>query len=134
MVENKPANSTLNGCRYGYFSDFATLRYQIQSSNETVCQGDSIVLQTNELPGVTYTWTGPNNFTYQGSGTYTATLVGTSVFGCIDTIVKPVVILPIPESVISVVESCGQTANFSTFISSGNLNVIDYNWSVPSIL
>lgn len=56
-----------SGCRYGYFSDFATLRYQIQSNNETVCQGDSIVLQTNELPGATYTWTGPNNFTFQGA-------------------------------------------------------------------
>jgi gliding motility-associated-like protein len=70
---------------------------------------------------------------YQGSGTFTATIVGTSAFGCVDTIFKPIVILPIPESVISVVELCGQTANFSTTISSGNLNITSYNWSVPSI-
>ena len=71
---------------------------------------------------------------YLGSGTFTATLVGTSAFGCVDTIVKPVIILPIPESIISVVESCGQTANFSTLTTSGNLNIIAYDWSVPSIL
>jgi gliding motility-associated-like protein len=56
-----------SGCRYGYFSDFATLRYEIQSENLTVCQGGNILMQTNNLPGATYTWTGPNNFSYEGS-------------------------------------------------------------------
>ena len=56
-----------SGCRYGYFSDFATLRYEIQTNDETFCQGDSIILQANDLPGATYTWTGPNNLSFQGS-------------------------------------------------------------------
>jgi gliding motility-associated-like protein len=56
-----------SGCRYGYFSDFASLRYEIQSSNETYCEGETINLNTNTLPGATYNWTGPNNFSEVGS-------------------------------------------------------------------
>ncbi|MFM7467196.1 MAG: hypothetical protein ACKO2O_04760, partial [Crocinitomicaceae bacterium] len=56
-----------SGCRFGYFSDFASLQYEIQSNNDTYCLGDTIVLTSNVLPGATYTWNGPNNFIQQGS-------------------------------------------------------------------
>jgi gliding motility-associated-like protein len=54
------------GCRFGYFSDFAKYKYQIQSNDEVFCAGDSIVLATNVLPGATYEWAGPNGFSAVG--------------------------------------------------------------------
>ncbi|MFM7668085.1 MAG: IgGFc-binding protein, partial [Bacteroidota bacterium] len=30
-----------SGCRFGYFSDFASLRYEIQSTNDTYCAGET---------------------------------------------------------------------------------------------
>jgi len=56
-----------SGCRFGYFSDFASLRYEIESENETYCAGETIQLSSNVLAGATYTWTGPNNFSQSGS-------------------------------------------------------------------
>lgn len=54
------------GCRFGYFSDFAKYKYEIQSNDEIFCIGDSIVLSTNVLPGATYQWVGPNGFSSVG--------------------------------------------------------------------
>ena len=51
------------GCRYGYFSDFAKYKYQIDAEGNTFCLGDDIEFITNTLPGATYQWTGPNGFT-----------------------------------------------------------------------
>ncbi len=56
-----------SGCRYGYFSDFAVLSYQINSSDQTLCSGDTLELSSNTLPGATYTWSGPNDFLSQGA-------------------------------------------------------------------
>lgn len=55
-----------SGCRFGYFSDFASLSYSIQANDESFCVGDTINLVTNILPGATYEWTGPNGFTFVG--------------------------------------------------------------------
>ena len=56
-----------SGCRYGYFSDFAVLSYQINSSDQSFCSGDTLELSSNTLPGATYTWSGPNGFLSQGA-------------------------------------------------------------------
>ena len=56
-----------SGCRFGYFSDFASLKYEIQSSDESYCEGSTINLTSNTLPGATYNWIGPNNFSDIGS-------------------------------------------------------------------
>lgn len=56
-----------SGCRYGYFSDFSALKYQINATNSFICQGEPINLNSNILPGATYTWTGPNNFSQTGA-------------------------------------------------------------------
>ena len=56
-----------SGCRFGYFSDFASLKYEIQSSDESYCEGSTINLTSNTLPGATYNWFGPNNFSEIGS-------------------------------------------------------------------
>ena len=56
-----------SGCRFGYFSDFASLKYEIESTNNTYCSGETIQLSSNVLAGATYNWTGPNNFVQNGS-------------------------------------------------------------------
>lgn len=56
-----------SGCRFGYFSDFASSRYQIQSNNQSYCVGETINLSTKPLLGATYNWNGPNNFSFAGS-------------------------------------------------------------------
>jgi gliding motility-associated-like protein len=56
-----------SGCRYGYFSDFASLQYSIQSESTTFCSGDTLQLFNDSLPGATYNWSGPNNFNIVGN-------------------------------------------------------------------
>jgi gliding motility-associated-like protein len=55
-----------SGCRYGYFSDFASLSYSINVNDANLCTGETLTMVTNNLPGATYNWTGPNGFTAQG--------------------------------------------------------------------
>ncbi len=55
-----------SGCRFGFFSDFASFKYQIEPTTNTVCEGGTLVFTTNEVPGATYEWTGPNGFNNQG--------------------------------------------------------------------
>lgn len=58
-----------SGCRFGFFSDFASFKYQIDAATNTVCEGGSLVFTTNDVPGATYEWTGPNGFNNQGAST-----------------------------------------------------------------
>lgn len=55
-----------SGCRYGFFSDFSAFKYNIEASATEVCLGGTIEISTNDIPGATYEWTGPNGFTAQG--------------------------------------------------------------------
>lgn len=48
-----------SGCRYGYFSDFAAYKYDIEVDADFLCSGDTLLLTTDSLPGATYNWTGP---------------------------------------------------------------------------
>jgi gliding motility-associated-like protein len=56
-----------SGCRYGYFSDFAAYKYEIDAANDLLCSGDTLLLATDSLPGATYTWTGPLGITTNGA-------------------------------------------------------------------
>ena len=56
-----------SGCRYGYFSDFASLQYSIQSESSILCSGDTLQLFNDSLPGATYNWAGPNNTNFIGN-------------------------------------------------------------------
>ena len=58
--------SGTGGCRYGFFSDFSYLSYEISTTAGTICEGENIVLSSNELEGATYQWTGPAGFLAQG--------------------------------------------------------------------
>jgi gliding motility-associated-like protein len=55
-----------SGCRYGYFSDFASLSYSINVNDANLCTGETLTMVTNNLPGATYNWIGPNGFAAQG--------------------------------------------------------------------
>jgi hypothetical protein len=55
-----------SGCRYGYFSDFASFSYSIDVNDESFCEGEDLQLSSNNVPGAAYQWTGPNNFSASG--------------------------------------------------------------------
>lgn len=52
-----------SGCRYGFFSDFASISLEAVSSGGDVCFGETIELFSDTIPGATYTWSGPDGFT-----------------------------------------------------------------------
>lgn len=56
-----------SGCRYGYFSDFAAYKYEIDAPNDLLCSGDTLILTTDSLPGATYNWTGPLGINTNGT-------------------------------------------------------------------
>lgn len=55
-----------SGCRFGFFSDFSSFKYEIQATANMVCENGNITLSTQPVPGATYDWTGPNGFSAQG--------------------------------------------------------------------
>lgn len=55
-----------SGCRFGYFSDFASFRYSIDVNDESLCEGEDLLLASNYVPGATYQWEGPNGFSATG--------------------------------------------------------------------
>jgi gliding motility-associated-like protein len=50
------------GTRYGYFSDFNAVDPPVVANALDVCEGQSIELTAQSVPGATFDWTGPNNF------------------------------------------------------------------------
>lgn len=56
-----------SGTRYGYFSNYAAQAYVVQVDDNSICEGDQLLLESNELIGATYDWTGPNGFSAQGN-------------------------------------------------------------------
>lgn len=59
-----------SGCRYGYFTDYSTFRYQIQATADVVCEGQPLEIYAENVPGGLYNWSGPNNFTFDGQTVY----------------------------------------------------------------
>lgn len=62
---------TINGmpgsyARYGFFSDFQTYQHTTSVNDDDVCPGETVVLTAEPIPGGTYDWTGPNDFTASG--------------------------------------------------------------------
>lgn len=54
--------SETGGCRYGYFSDFASINLEAVTASGNVCEGENIELFADTIAGATYEWSGPNNF------------------------------------------------------------------------
>lgn len=55
-----------SGTRYGYFSDYGAIRYQVQASQIEICVGESITLATATIENGLYQWTGPSGFEAEG--------------------------------------------------------------------
>lgn len=56
-----------SGCRYGYFSDYASFQYQIQiAGNSSICEGETLSMNVFPIPGALYQWQGPNGYTNTG--------------------------------------------------------------------
>ena len=72
------------------------------ANNGPVCNGDSITLNANDIPGANYFWTGPNGFNAIGQqvaglanpGTYNVEV--TSSFGCTNSAATIVEVNPTP--------------------------------------
>lgn len=58
------------GCRYGYFTDYSTFRYEIQATADVVCEGEPLEIYAENVPGGLYNWTGPDNFSFEGQTVY----------------------------------------------------------------
>jgi gliding motility-associated-like protein len=111
------------------------------SSNSPLCEGSTLNLNAGNVPGATYSWSGPNAFSSSSqntniinaqvaaSGTYsvTATVAGcTSPAGTVSVIVYPV---PATPSVTGNSPVCtGNTLSFSTAAVSG----ATYSWTGPN--
>ena len=127
-----------SGCRYGYFSDFASLQYSIQAESNVLCNGDTLHLFNDSLPGATYNWTGPNNISFVGnsidipnvqasnSGNYIISgyLPGTCQL-LADTISISVIQTPDTPSIFNNGPICNGDTLF--FWTDGNSNLA-YNW------
>ena len=55
-----------SGTRFGYFSDYGSLRYQAINQTIHPCMGDLVTLEVDPIENGLYQWTGPNNFTATG--------------------------------------------------------------------
>lgn len=55
--------NTNNGCRFGYFSDFAKYNFEISADQTQFCEGDTLLLYVNNLEDASIIWNGPNGFT-----------------------------------------------------------------------
>lgn len=129
-----------SGCRYGYFSDYSAYQFQASVSSDSLCEGADLYLSANPLPGATYQWTGPNNFTSNqqfdtlfgalpsDSGLYLLTgtvgacpVVSDSVFIFIQATPSPAVANPIPP----------QCAGSNGLLSATGPGSAQFEWSGP---
>jgi gliding motility-associated-like protein len=115
----------------------------VLSSNSPICSGDTILLNTTAVGGLTYLWSGPNSFTstlqnpiltpatLNMTGVYnlkvTDTLTGcTSLSGNTNVLVKLTPTQPTLSSNSPVCE--GQTLNFQSTSNAGTT----FNWTGPN--
>jgi gliding motility-associated-like protein len=55
------------GTRYGYFSNYNAFSYNLIANAASYCEGDPLIITANSVPGASYIWTGPGNFTANGN-------------------------------------------------------------------
>jgi gliding motility-associated-like protein len=53
-------------CRYGFFSDYGNNSLQLSTSNSAFCKGSNVTINANSPGALSYTWTGPNGFSFSG--------------------------------------------------------------------
>ena len=68
-------------------------------------------------------------YTYNSGGIYTVTITVTSTVGCIDSVSKLINVLPRPQSVFSLTNTCiGQTTNFINASTISDSSALNYQW------
>lgn len=130
-----------SGTRYGYFSNYGQQAYAIEIEDNTVCEGDPVILASNLLNSATYNWTGPNGYNGQGSsidlgavflddaGQY---LISGFVGGCpieSDSINLGVFAIPSPPIITGTTNLC---EGESLWLSADSAGPFWYNWSGPN--
>ncbi len=130
------------GCRFGFFSDYASYNFQINANKTTFCEGDTLILQSNIINGASYNWTGPNGFTAQGQSIQIDSVIMTNsgyyylngdVGNCnikTDSIYIEVFENPIVNITPSTIDIClGNSVNLN---ANSNITGVSYLWA-PSI-
>lgn len=116
-------------------SDCTILNVNV-SNNGPVCEGAQLELYADNIPGATYSWTGPGGFTSNledpiipvstvaNNGTYTCIIIGTNLN---DTVQTTVVINPKPGGTINTSATCEDRATgFSITGTQGTIST--YAW------
>lgn len=104
------------------------------TDQSTISSGTITGWDWNFGDGNTSTVQSPQH-TYNTPGTFTVTLIATSVFGCADTLQQSVIVNPVPVASFSVTIVCiGNPTSFTdlTTISSGTITTWGWNFGDPN--
>ena len=112
----------------GFLTDDACQEQPVEFTNIT----------NNVVGSIDYDWTfggeGTSNdfeptFTFSGAGSISVTLIGTTSYGCADTMVQIVEVFPTPEADFSFTEVChGEQTNFTNITDPKGSTIQNYFW------
>lgn len=113
--------------------DGQTVNLTNQSSwNGTPLPGTTI--QATSLPGDNQVISSiPSSYTYNQSGSYTASLIVTSSAGCSDTTFQNIQLLAVPQITLSSQDTCGQVATFQAFFDTPTTTIQNFGWIVNNL-
>jgi hypothetical protein len=72
----------------------------------------------------------PSSYTYNQSGTYTASLILESSAGCIDTSTQTFQLLAVPQITLSSQDTCGQVVTFQALFNVQATAVQNFDWTI----
>lgn len=144
-----PYNVTLtvtaaNNCTSTVTKQFSPRPYPIADFNSTtVCFGDVTQFTNQSGPQTTHLWIFPDGTTsnvdnpskvFQSFGTFNTTLITTNIFGCQDTITKPVVINPNPIADFQYISRCHGLPITAFNTSQGSNQITWFNGSTSDTI
>jgi len=127
-----------SGCRYGYFSDFASSAYKIEASDQSYCVGDTLMLISNNPVGALNNWTFPNgvNFlgdtliipdlTFQDSGSYIISGYQLGFCEVIPDTIQINIFEPLPAAIISSDSPRCLSDSTVIFVSGSSNNAVEW--------
>lgn len=88
-------------------------------------------VQQTFIPGDTQILTSfPSSYSYNQSGSYTASLIVTSSAGCSDTTTQDFQLIAVPQIVLSSQDTCGQVATFQAIFDAPTTTIQNFQWTV----
>jgi gliding motility-associated-like protein len=72
----------------------------------------------------------PNSYTYNQSGTYTASLILESSAGCSDTSTQTFQLVAIPQITLNSQDTCGQVVTFQALFNVQTTDIQNFGWSI----